>query len=51
MYYKRAKASKDYSKYKTQRNKVTAMLKEAKNEFSGRLILVAQRNFGKPVKC
>jgi hypothetical protein len=33
MYYKRAKASKDFSKYKAQRNKVTAMLKEAKKEF------------------
>ena len=33
MYYKRAKASRDFSKYKTQRNKVTTMLKEAKKEF------------------
>ena len=33
MYYKHAKACKDYSKYKAQRNKVTAMLKETKKEF------------------
>ena len=32
MYYKRAKSCKDYSKYKAYRNKVTAMLKEAKKE-------------------
>ena len=33
MYYKHAKASRDFSRYKAQRNKVTAMLKEAKKEY------------------
>ena len=53
MYYKRAKACKDYSKYKAYQNKVTAMLKEAsaKKNFSRRLIQIIQRNSGKPAKC
>ena len=39
MYYKGAKASKDYSKYKlkAQRNKITAMLKETKKDFLGKI--------------
>ena len=50
MYYKRAKASKDYSKYKTQRNKVTAMLKEAKNEFLRKIDPRSPKEFWKACK-
>ena len=50
MYYKRAKASRDFFKYKAQRNKVTTMLKEAKKEFIRKINPLNPKEFWKACK-
>ena len=52
MYYKRAKASKDYTPNTIlKETKSLLCSKRPRMNFSGRLIFVAQRNFGKPVNA
>ena len=50
MYYKRAKLSLNFTKYKCQRNKVTSMLKEAKRNFFERINPHHPKEFWKACK-